>query len=182
MQEVTSIVALFLDLFESYNVHMLRCSLYPMYRNFSSKLTATPCITFFVCISELKDSLHNICDAVFKEYSKIVGKWIDKVCEKLYVRLKCKNLLKNWVLNHVVNFGIKSFLKDVLKFGWKSWVGKMCKRKGWKKWEKKIVWEKWFARVGWKIRWTKLAGKLCQKMLWNNRIDNCVQHLDDQFR
>ena len=43
----------------------------PMYRSFYSPPTAAPCITFLVsvCIAELRDSVHSICDAVFKEWA-----------------------------------------------------------------------------------------------------------------
>ena len=79
--------------------------------------------------------LHNICDAVFKEYGKIVGKLIDKVCEKFYVRLKCKNVLKNLVQNYVVNFGYKSFLKIVLKI----WLEELDGEIVWKERVTKII-------------------------------------------
>ena len=89
-----------IDLFECYDVHMLRKSVFPMYRSISSPPIATPCITFLVslCIAELRDSVYSICDAVFKEYGKKWGKWIDKLCEKLFVRLQGKFCVWKFVL------------------------------------------------------------------------------------
>ena len=68
--------AILIDLFECCDVHMLRNSVSPMYRSFSSPPTATPCITFlvYVCIAEIRDSVYTICDAVVKEYGKRVEK------------------------------------------------------------------------------------------------------------
>ena len=59
--------AILIDLFECCDVHMLRNSVSPICRIFSSPPTAIPCLTFIVsvCMAELKDSVYIICDAVF---------------------------------------------------------------------------------------------------------------------
>ena len=116
--QVTYVFAILIDLFECYNVHMLRNSVSPMYRRFSSPPTATPCITLLVsvCISELRDSVYSICDAVSKEYGKRVGgNGLKKCIKKLCVRLKCKSWLKRLVKNYVEHFGRKVFWEVVLK-------------------------------------------------------------------
>ena len=83
-------------MFEGYDVHMLRNLVSCMFRSFSFPPTAIPCVTFLisVCIAELKDYAYSICDKVFKEYGKRVGKWIDKLCENFLCKTKVLKLVQ----------------------------------------------------------------------------------------
>ena len=46
MQQLKYVLAILIDLFECYNFHMLRKSVSPMYRSFSSPPTVTPSLPF----------------------------------------------------------------------------------------------------------------------------------------
>ena len=64
-----------------------------------------------------------------------MGKWIDKVCEKLFVRPKCKKIVEQLGEQLCGKFSFKSFLENcvdclVWRVGWENCV----KGKGEKYW------------------------------------------------
>ena len=69
---MTYVLTISIVLFEYYDVHILRNSVSPIYRNFSSPPTATPYPTFLVSVG------------MTKEWEK----WIGKVWEKIGCKIK----------------------------------------------------------------------------------------------